>query len=51
MKQWDIVLSGDIMKPSFTMLIEIIINWLNSDNAVYEYDRLYYEEDDLDYAE
>ena len=51
MKQWDIVLSGDIMKPSFNMLIEIIINWLNSDNAVYEYDRLYYEEDDLDYAE
>lgn len=51
MKQWDIVLSGDIMKPSFNMLIEIIINWLNSDNAVYEYDRLYYKEDDLGYVE
>lgn len=50
MKQWDIVLSGDIMKPSFNMLIEIIINWLNSDNAADEYDRLY-EESDLDYAE
>ena len=35
----------------FQYVIEIIINWLNSDNAVYEYDRLYYEEDDFDYAE
>ena len=49
-KQWDIVLSGEIMKPSFNMLIEIIINWLNSDNVADEYDRLY-EENDLDCAE
>lgn len=49
-KQWDIVLSGEIMKPSFNMLIEIIINWLISDNVKSEYDRLY-EENDLDYAE
>lgn len=51
-KQWDIVLSGDIMKPSFNMLVEIIINWLSSDNAKAEYDRLYEENsDDFDYAE
>lgn len=48
--QWDIVLSGEIMKPSFNMLVEIIINWLNSNDAASEYARLY-EENDLDCAE